>query len=80
MDNKEYHKQYYQNNKEYFKAYTQDYYAKNKEKYTQKVACPRCGREVHKGNLKRHQKSHLCLTEEEKKERILPKPFIVKFD
>ena len=70
----DYHKEYYQNNKEYFKKYSLIYYQNNKEKYKQKVECCRCGKLVHRSNLSRHQKSHLCLTKEEKENRLIPLP------
>jgi len=42
------------------KEYRENYYEKNKEKYMKKCICGNCGRELFRGNLRRHQKSHLC--------------------
>ena len=42
------------------KEYRENYYEKNKEKYMKRCICGVCGRELFRGNLRRHQKSHLC--------------------
>lgn len=41
--------------------YGKEHYQNNKEKYLAKVACPHCGKITFKSNLRRHQKSHLCV-------------------
>ena len=71
-DNTNYNKEYYQANKQYFAEYMKDYYAKNKEFYLRKVCCQVCGKHMNKTNLKRHQKSHLCVPPNEQKNFFIP--------
>ena len=47
------------------KEYRENYYEKNKAKYMKKCICGNCGRELFRGNLRRHQKSHLCKSPED---------------
>lgn len=55
-DNPNYHKEWRLKNPEYGK----EHYQKNKDKYLIKVNCEYCNIICYKGNLARHQKSHLC--------------------
>lgn len=68
----DYNKDYYQANKSYFSQYMKEYYARNKEFYLRKVNCPVCGKLMAKTNLKRHQKSHLCVPPEEQHQFFIP--------
>lgn len=58
--NKEYHKEWEQNNKEHIKEYKKEYYENNKEHYkehkSQKVICE-CGCEITRSSLTKHKKS-----------------------
>ena len=70
---KQYNKKYYEANKQYFKEYSKNYYEINREMYMKKVECPVCKRMVHRTNLHRHRKSHLCVPPEEQKKSCIPK-------
>jgi hypothetical protein len=72
MTEDNYNKDYYQANKTYFSQYMKEYYAHNKETYLRKVNCPVCGKLMAKTNVKRHQKSHLCVPPEQQKKFFIP--------
>ena len=59
-NNKDYSKQYYEQNKDYYKDYSKQYYEQNKdkieEKYKLNVICD-CGCTIQKGCFPRHLKS-----------------------
>lgn len=55
---KEYHKQYYLNNKEYFLEYRKQNYEKNKDRINQKMVCE-CGRVIIKRYYKKHTETKI---------------------
>ncbi len=62
------------------KEYRENYYEKNKAKYMKKCICGNCGRELFRGNLRRHQKSHLCKSPDDvnKELEVIPPLVAVK--
>jgi hypothetical protein len=53
--------EYYNDNKKEILQYKKQYYEDNKENKNQKVICDRCGAEINKQGLKRHQKTKKCI-------------------
>lgn len=71
-DIENYSKEYYQANKTYFARYMKDYYQANKDSYLRKINCTVCGKHMSKTNLRRHQKSHLCVPPEQQQKFFIP--------
>jgi len=62
--NKEYHKEWYINNKEYHKECHKEWYDKNKDKISErqgeKIKCPICNSIVSRRNIAQHKKTIKC--------------------
>ena len=53
-------KEYYQNNQEKKKEYYQNNQEKIKANKTEKIKCGKCGSEIARNNIARHQKTKKC--------------------
>ena len=57
----EYYNEYNKQNKDKVLKQKKEYYEQNKDNFKEKVKCEKCGCEVRKGDLKRHQKTQKCI-------------------
>ena len=65
-ERKEYEKEYNEKNREKRKENSKEYYEKNIEERNKKVECEYCGIIGFKRHLKRHQRTQVCLTYQQK--------------